>query len=339
MKSISVILPVYNAGQEVGLTIDSILEQTFKDFELIIINDGSTDNSIDILKEYKKKFPSIIRLIDKNNTGVSDSRNIGLREAKGKYITFIDSDDRYEKIFLEKLYCKVDEGYDLVSCAYSNFGLNNNTIKLDKNISTSDRGIYLKSLQSGFLFNQLWNKIYVKEIIEKNHINFDEKKSIAEDWEFNVKYISKCKNFFFLNQSLYRYNISENGLGFRYRKDAHHIKFHILNLSLKILGANNDVKEYIYESYIKQFFSFFSVIMDRRNDQQFSEKLKVIKDFLRDKEINRVIDDLDVNNKKFKLLLLLLRTKSTLLLSFLGIVANRYDKFIKKEKFGIKGRL
>ena len=103
MPLISVIMPVYNVEQYLRRSIESVLNQTFKDFELICINDGSTDNSLEILNEYATKDPRI-QIINQENAGLSCARNSGLEIVQGEYIAFIDSDDFYATNFLEVLY-------------------------------------------------------------------------------------------------------------------------------------------------------------------------------------------------------------------------------------------
>ena len=113
MPIISVIVPVYNAENYLHRCIDSILAQTFTDFELLLINDGSTDNSGEICNAYAQKYPCI-RMFHKNNGGVSSARNLGLTKANGEWIVFVDSDDWIEPHYLNVLY--QNGKYDLVTC-------------------------------------------------------------------------------------------------------------------------------------------------------------------------------------------------------------------------------
>ena len=92
-EKISIIVPVYNVENYLERCVESILKQTYTNFELLLINDGSTDRSLDILKKYKEKYPEITKIIDKKNGGLSSARNAGIRDAKGEYLSFIDSDD------------------------------------------------------------------------------------------------------------------------------------------------------------------------------------------------------------------------------------------------------
>lgn len=336
MKEISVIMPVYNAEDYLEETLLSVINQTFKkSFELIVVNDGSTDNSKMIIENYKKKYPELIITIDKKNTGVSDSRNIAINKAKGRYITFIDSDDLYEFDYLEKLYNTIQQGFDFVSCNYNNFEANNNKISYDKEIETDDIGLYLEKLQTHFLFNQIWNKIYKTNIIKDNNLKFDVNKSIAEDWEFNIKYLSKCHRMKHININLYRYRVTDSGLGFKYRKDSNFIKFNILNETYYLFTKRKIATDYLDRCYIIQIFSYFSVTMDYRNKVNFKQKQKNIKEFVLSDNYRKIIGNIHSKKTIYKLIIFILKTKNALLFSLLGILANRYDKYKKKKTFGI----
>lgn len=336
MKEISIIMPVYNAEKHLKKTLLSVINQSFeKSFELIIINDGSNDGSKKIIDTYKEKYPELIIVIDKKNSGVSDSRNIGIDRSKGRYITFIDSDDMYKANYLEKLYNSIQNGYDLVSCNYNNFEANSNEICINEEFETSNIGVYLEKLQTHYLFNQLWNKIYKTDIIKENNIKFDVTKSIAEDWEFNVLYLSKCEKMKHINETLYSYRVTGNGLGFKYRNDSNFIKLDILKKTESIFKEKNIKTHYLNKCYIIQIFSFLSVIMDLRNNMNFKEKKNSIRKFILSDDYSKIINNIDMDNFKYRILLFLLKRKNVFVFCLLGIFANKYDKYKKRKNFGI----
>lgn len=119
MPAISVIMPVYNAGEKVNMAINSVLEQSFQDFELIIIDDGSTDNSLDICQQYAN-VDMRVKIIHQENRGLSAARNIGIKAASGKYLAFIDHDDFYLQGLLEENFILAEnEQADLVKYSYA----------------------------------------------------------------------------------------------------------------------------------------------------------------------------------------------------------------------------
>ena len=187
----SVIVPVYNVENNIGRCIESVLVQTFCDFELILIDDGSDDDSRNICEQYAKKDVRI-KIIHQKNQGVSKARNVGLDRAKGKYIVFIDSDDFVDKNFLHMLNSLDD---DLVLVGYGDYYNNKvEKIALDENerwMIDCDEGIinFLEKKSSIFV----WGKRYKKSIIDKYNIRFRPEMKFSEDVIFNNDYILRSQ--------------------------------------------------------------------------------------------------------------------------------------------------
>lgn len=114
MCKLSVIVPIYNAGNNLNRCMESILAQNFEDVEILAVNDGSTDNSGEIVKKYIKQNPGKITYIEKVNTGVADTRNLGISKAKGKYIIFVDSDDYIKQDLFEELKKYMEQDIDII---------------------------------------------------------------------------------------------------------------------------------------------------------------------------------------------------------------------------------
>ena len=207
MIDISIIVPVYNTEKYLEKCINSLCNQNIKNkkFEIILINDGSTDNSEKIIKKYQKQYPKIIKYISKENGGVSSARNIGLNIAKGKYILFIDSDDFVEENLLSVFY-EENKDYDLFVYGYNEL-YENKSIK--NNLKKSELMASKKSLFHFFenksVRGYTWNKILKREIITKNNLKFDENVSYVEDLPFIIKYLTKTQYVYFCNKTLYNY--------------------------------------------------------------------------------------------------------------------------------------
>lgn len=214
MELITIIMPVYNCENTILETINSVLRQTYQDFELIIVNDGSTDKTREICETIKDKR---VRLINKLNEGPSSSRNIGLKEARGKYIMFIDSDDLYCDNTLETMMNIMNKNnYDIVTGNYISYNeKKTNPPRNVKNTSfehKEDNFKYIDYLQQKGLFNTNWNKIYIRKIITENKIKFDETKVIGEDAKFNFEYMKYVKTSSVINDVIYKYYLNEDGL-------------------------------------------------------------------------------------------------------------------------------
>lgn len=189
----SIVVPIYNASTFLRQCIESILDQTFSNFELILIDDGSTDNSLDICNEYMDKDKRI-RIFSQLNLGVSVARNTGIRESTGKYLVFIDSDDYVDSKFLEYL---AESDADYITLGYSdvfgdrvvNFIPKNYTLSIS---SDCDRiSILEDKLGEAFV----WAKRYKAEIIFEHNLQFNPEFKIMEDMLFNLQYISCIRSY------------------------------------------------------------------------------------------------------------------------------------------------
>lgn len=211
MSVISVIIPVYNVENCIQRTIQSVLEQTYQDFELILIDDGSKDNSFGKCKEVNDDR---IVLASQKNQGVSAARNHGLKLAKGKYITFLDSDDIYEQSYLERL-MEYDE--DLVICGIRKQFENTSEAIQNSFMYSSKQDIYqnMESIINTQMLNSPVNKKYRRDYIVNNGILFDEQMQIGEDYQFNFQYILQCNNVRCIPDLLYVYLIQSNSLTHR----------------------------------------------------------------------------------------------------------------------------
>lgn len=200
-EKISVIVPIYNSEKYLRRCINSILCQTYSNLEIILINDGSTDNSKAICEEYVHK-DSRIKFISKKNTGVSDTRNIGIEKSTGKYIGFVDSDDVIKKNMFEILYTNITKyNADLSACEIN---IKNKKYDNSKKVISNNR--FLKfMLEENGPQGYLWNKLYKKSIIEENKILLDTSIHICEDLLFNCKYLEKSSKVIYEKTDLYIY--------------------------------------------------------------------------------------------------------------------------------------
>ncbi len=207
MKTIvSIIVPVYNVSKYIEKCVDSILKQTFCDFELLLIDDGSTDNSSYICDLYAKKDNRVV-VVHKKNGGLSSARNRGLDIAKGDYVSFVDSDDYIEPNFIESLLDELmKKSSDLIVCNFSILDLNNNSLIETPSIIDGDvdeEGYWKLSACTRYgLTVVVWNKLYKKTIFE--HLRFKDG-VFHEDQEIIHKIISKCDKITFINKKLYNY--------------------------------------------------------------------------------------------------------------------------------------
>lgn len=210
---ISVIVPVYNSKEYVDKCITSILNQTYKNLEIILVDDGSSDNSLEVCKKFEN-IDNRIKCIHIKNNGVSTARNIGLDISTGEFIGFVDSDDIIEKDMYEKLYDNIIKNKtDLVIC---NYKPNNDFKNISKIISNKLALEYLfyKDKYRGYV----WNKLYKKSLISNQR--FDKDIHVCEDLLFNCKYILKCKKISIINEKLYNYIKNSNSVTNIYKDNS-----------------------------------------------------------------------------------------------------------------------
>lgn len=319
---VSIIMPVYNGEKHIENTIKSIKNQIYTNFELIIVNDGSTDKTQKICEKYKKTIN--MKLINKVNEGVSVARNTGIKNASGEYITFIDSDDLYHRNYINKLCDEIiSKSSDWVICNYSYFEKINKDIIFEGKINTKKDVI--EKLQKQFLFNQLWNKIYKTQIIKKNKITFDKTTDLGEDAIFNIEYLKYCKKINNIPEALYKYRITDSGLGFKYRKNSGELKLKIFYKMNELYDIYKWEKNYINNNIKKQYISWFSDIIDIRNKDSFFTKYKEIKSITRSKQYKE--------DRKYLKRIFYILFKLTPLAILLGILANFYNKYNKRRHF------
>ena len=229
MVQISVIIPVYNAERYLSACLNSIIEQDFKELEIILIDDGSTDSSGKICDEYAKK-DSRLRVIHKKNEGVSIARNTGLDNATGKWITFVDADDWIEKDTYKELSLILEKNEPdiLIYNYYDNNKENALYIKTgtfedkDEIENLKNKIIYpLIENEESAVYSFVWNKIFKKSIIDKNNIRFkmENKKAIFEDGIFCIEALENSNKVEICNKYLYYYRSNSSSAMNSYNKD------------------------------------------------------------------------------------------------------------------------
>ena len=274
MDKISVIIPVYNVSKYLEKCLKSVLEQSYKNLEIILVNDGSSDDSLKICEQYEKKY-SKIKLIDlEKNYGISYARNKGLLYAKGKYIIFIDSDDWLEINMIESLYNNlVKNNADMSICDYYiNFEKKEKIHNLycKEEIIAEKEKMYKYLLDNAFYGGYLWNKLIKKDIIDNSNIKFDERVKVCEDLFFLSKVLENVEKIVYSpKEKLYHYRQRKNSaVNFSYSlKDM--TKLIVLNYFIE----NN----YIYDGLFYDYFilncqSKYILKKEGINDMLFSIK-------------------------------------------------------------------
>lgn len=238
---LSIIVPVYGVEKYIDKCLDSLVKQSLKEIEIIVVNDGTKDNSQKIIDKYVKKYPDKIKSYIKENGGQGSARNYGLKKATGEYIGYVDSDDFVEKDMYKKLYNKAKENnYDIVVCGNYNVSedyQNKNIDAFINNYNTDLENIFFGKMA-------VWNKIYKRDILIKNKLEFKEK-VWYEDLAFTLKAIMNSNTFAFIDEPLYDYLIREGST----------MNNSNVQRNLEILDAFNDILSYIQHNKKEEYFN------------------------------------------------------------------------------------
>lgn len=256
MSSVSVIIPVYNSRKYLKKCLDSVCSQSLEDIEIIILDDVSTDGSLDIIRSYEKEDSRIKVISMDKNVGPGALRNIGIREANGDYIGFVDSDDYIESNMYLELYNKMRQNdVDIVTFGYINelYGIDYKRLLLGFKRDSGNERIIVPREEPSFLYDQAvvcWNKLYKHDFIE--NFSFPEHLKY-EDYPMVISMLGSANRIFSMDRSFYHYRLRSNSLT---TSDCR--KFNLQ--SLDIFECNRDIKKY----YIKS--GIFSIYEETLND-------------------------------------------------------------------------
>ena len=276
---ISVIVPIYNSEKYLKKCVDSILNQTLEDIEIILINDGSKDNSHSICLEYQEKYKEKIKYINNINIGCSATRNLGIKQASAEYITFVDSDDYIEKDMYKDMYnMMIEDKSDLVitGIKYNQNGkiLKKKLVKKIKNI----KDIFSEKT----LINYVCAKIFKKSIIEKENIEFIVNSHYQEDMVFSFMYCLNVKKISFLNKLNYNYILHDTNYVFNLKKRQEvFISYDYLYRYLKNKNVDKRVFRYLYKLFDLYAIGGSYVLMSNSKIVSNEDYKKYKKEFFR----------------------------------------------------------
>ncbi len=268
MPKVSVIVPIYNVEKYLEKCINSLLSQTLEDIQIILVNDGSKDNSGNIAKEYEKNNKDRVIYVEKENGGLSDARNYGLKYATGDFIAFLDSDDYIEKNAYEEMYNKaIEENADYVECDFIwEFP---NKIRVDKQYPYKNK----KEMLS-FVRVVAWNKLIKRQLITDNNLEFP-KGLRYEDVEFTYKLIPFINKFAYVDKPFIHYVQREGSIANVQNERTAEI-FTVLDNVIEFYKKNNIYEEYRNEleyNYARYLLCSSLKRMCKIKDKTIREKL------------------------------------------------------------------
>lgn len=283
MPLVSVIVPVYNAENLIDFCVKSLLSQTFNDFEIILVDDGSTDNSGLLCDQYQN-IDSRVRVFHKDNGGVSSARNFGIQKSKGEYIVFVDSDDYVENKYLEFLvnFKMEHKNIENIWCHFKT--VKNHDTFVDMELSHK-KGFELLNFTKIMDLHERWLdaapycKLYEREIIINNEILFTTDLSLGEDLCFNFSYLDHTNGeIAIISNTLYYYFVdNENSLSNKYYSDMFSIYKRLNKMMYEYLikwGCNINQ---ITKLYNASFFKYEEVLRNTFNKNNLKSKKEKFK--------------------------------------------------------------
>lgn len=341
----SIIMPVFNTEKYLNKAIDSILNQSFKNFELIIIDDASSDTSYNVCKSYADKDNRIKLIKNEINLGVAKSRNKALSNISGIYLTFIDSDDYVELNLLETIYNKLKNNkIDLLkySCREEYVGKKDDIrysklCQIENSFFENKIEIQKQILEMEKipLFGYLWNSFYKVEIIKRNSIFFDEKCIVNEDFSFNVKYVSYIKNLYCMSFLGYHYMKRENN-SLSTKKQDRYYELHMMKIKLfldmcdKLSNLTEENKKIIFWMYTRYVYSAIERNLNNNLESSINKikKDKLYKQFL--------LVDFKGINKKAQIMIYCLKYANNnillVLIKFISLIKKSFPIIFAKFK-------
>ena len=327
---VSVIVPIYNKKSSLNKCIESIINQTFVDFELIIIDDGSTDGSGEICDSFSEKDRRI-KVFHKKNEGVSAARNTGIEKSSGKYILFIDSDDWIEINTIEVLVNSIKKfNSDLVMCSisydyYVDKKLDSNLIKGISNINNynvKELGNNFKELFEKCNFLSSCNKIFLANIIKENNIKYDTDCIIYEDFDFNLKVLDKSDRITIIPDILYHYIIQKNESILSRRnkinlvEDINKVTTSLITF-LNNINLNNEDMKYMYEYMFVLYHHCINKLIQVKNEEPMNKKIEVLKNLKKDKNFELIMGNYGENILFYRVIYFLIKMKMFYIAYFL----------------------
>lgn len=263
---LSFIVPVYNARLYLSRCLDSLLDQSINDFEIICINDGSTDDSLDILREYEKKFPEIIKVLTQKNHGIGPTRNTALKIVSGKYTWFIDNDDCIQKDCLSPLIKVFDEtDADIINIKYLHGFYETNPLNQDINGQFNYEKIS-QEFAMYFYWDAPWSKIYKTEFLKENGAAFSD--VFGEDTSITFDLYSKTTSIYSVDKYLYAWFERPDSYSHNITSSKHYDTFPILleTLQKQSEECSARLKPFYENLILRKIYDFYPRFINSQVD-------------------------------------------------------------------------
>lgn len=295
---VSIIIPIYNCAKYLKECLDSMVNQNYKNIEVILINDGSNDNSKEICEEYVNKF-DFFKYFEYQNSGVSSARNNGINKANGKYIAFVDGDDYIDSTYISRLvYAVKTSGKDVGIAKYKRIYNKNieEVFECDKEIKIENKNEYLKNiLNVQTAVGMCTGKIYRTSIIRDNNIKFDNNLKVGEDALFNANICEYSNGCIDINDDLYNYRLNNESL----------VRKYDLNYKNKYYDAMVAMEKFCGDSHLNDMYNYimYHVLLicvnyccNPKNNCKYKERINNIRNLVKEDLFGKAIKNSNYDN-------------------------------------------
>jgi|SRR5690625_3595267 len=314
MPKVSIIVPVYNKEKYLERSLNSLMNQSLEDIEIILIDDGSSDNSLELCKTFQKK-DNRIKVIPQQNQGVSVARNTGIKHATGEYIGFTDPDDWVEKDMFLKMYKKSEETNSSVCISNYSQDTKDNTIKQELNVTKDildskdiDEQILSKligplKVGESTIMSTVWRLLIKRELIIDNNITFPKGIHRMQDLSFSIETLIYADQLCVVRDHLYHYKVHDDSASSIYDVNTFEELIKILPIVEKIIEKHNidfDTKYRINNRYLYIGMKSISNEAKQNNPNTFMQALNNIKEICSHKKVQDAVNNMDISQYSFK---------------------------------------
>lgn len=281
MKLVSVIIPVYNSERFLRRCLDSVIAQDYEGFEIILVDDGSTDNSGTICEEYAEKYANIA-VYHKKNEGASLARKYGLGKTKGRYVCFIDSDDWVVPYYISKLYTLIEKyNVNVSACSIQRVKISNNRHSNIRDVNQSSVLQY-EELMPRFFKYEFWGfpgKLYLSSSLRS--LDYP-KATIGEDYYVMAQLFSKERQIAYTEESLYYYEYHENSLSHQKLSNKAFEEFENVKAAYEYIAKNMpEYADYALSNVVETCVKLYSLVKDKEKRMDYKVHLSSISSFLK----------------------------------------------------------
>lgn len=338
----SVIIPVYNCQDYLRSCIDSVLNQTYKDWELILIDDGSSDESGNICEKYAIKYDNIF-VAHLSNSGPSIARNVGLKKSKGEYCIFIDSDDILDEKALQTLFSATSKKrFDLIVFGYKQVNYNNGSMLTIKEANLENKSYYSNDqfasdyikLDRGGYTHPVWNKAFRRELLDQNNILFPERVNMSEDFIFNLHVFKVLSSACLINRVLYTYiSYNDGTITTTFNINKMDSVFSVYIKSFNFMSEWQPGYLYLVENeFIRNLSVFINSLFNKKTCLSYLEKRSLVKKIIHQAGNSASFKKLKPYGIRNKLVYILIKYRQVDLLLLTGKISRLNIKSIINVK-------